>query len=261
VATDDFRYLDPGFYDDVGTVELQLGGGVVKEAGKWRLSLKNSLGGGLAYNRSGLAASGRPELDPFYLRGFIEGVAKRALGAKLTLGARAYLGGATGDHPVAKQRQIYFQGSDPLTQLFNPFLRSRGALLVRPDFDYHSPGGGGVRGADPHLASDGVVALNLELEHTLLTQPTAHLFRRMSAALFTDLSHGIGGSEAPANGRIRFLGDAGIGLRATHRIGDTEFTTRFDFPLYMSRPEVAQDRSPGDGKFEFRWVFSFEPEF
>jgi hypothetical protein len=262
VATDDFRYLDPGFYDDVGTVELQLGGGFAKETRKWRLSFKNSLGGGLAYNRSGLAASGTPELDPFYFRGFIEGVAKRALGAKLTLGARAYLGGATGDHPVAKQRQIYFQGSDPLTQLFNPFTRSRGALLVRPDFDYHSPGGAGVRGADPHLAADGVVALNLELEQTLLTQPTAHLFRRVSAALFTDLSHGIGGmSEALANGRIRFLGDAGIGLRATHRIGDTEFVTRFDFPVYMSRPEVAQDRSPDDGKFEFRWVFSFEPEF
>jgi hypothetical protein len=149
-----------------------------------------------------------------------------------------------------------------LEQLYNPFLRSRGALLVGDDFNYHSPGGAGVRGADPHLSTAAIVALNLELERNVLTQPSAHLFRRVSAALFSDLSHGIGGmSQAPPDGRIRFLGDAGIGIRATHRIGDTEFVTRFDLPLYISRPDVAQDQSPGDGKFEFRWVFSFEPAF
>jgi hypothetical protein len=82
----------------------------------------------------------------------------------------------------------------------------------------------------------------------------------VTAALFSDLSEGIGSmSQAPSNGNVRFLGDAGIGVRAAHRIGDTEFVTRFDFPFYVSRPEVAQDQSAGDGKFEFRWVFSFEP--
>jgi hypothetical protein len=27
----------------------------------------------------------------------------------------------------------------------------------------------------------------------------------------------------------------------------------------VSRPELAQDRGPGDDKVEFRWTFSFEP--
>jgi hypothetical protein len=146
--------------------------------------------------------------------------------------------------------------------LDNPFLRSRGALLVREDFNYHSPGGAGVRGADPRLSNAAIVALNLELERTLLSQPSAHLFQRVTLALFTDLSHGIG-STSPliAGERIRFLGDAGIGLRAEHRIGDTQFSTRIDFPLYVSRPGLAQDRNSGDDNLEFRWTFSFEPAF
>ncbi len=262
VATDDLRYLDPGFYDDVGIVELQLGNGVTNQSGKWQLSARSSLGAGLAYNRQGLAASGRPDLSPFYFRGFIEATGRRDLGHGLGFGARAYLGAGVGSQDAAKQRQVYFQGSDPLDQLYNPFLRSRGALLVGDDFNYQAPGGAGVRGVDPHLSTAAIVAFNLELEHTLLTQPSAHLFRRVSAALFTDLSHGIGGmSQAPPDGPVRFLGDVGFGLRAEHRIGDTEFMTRIDFPLYISRPELARDQAPGDDKFEFRWVFSFEPEF
>jgi hypothetical protein len=84
----------------------------------------------------------------------------------------------------------------------------------------------------------------------------------VSLALFTDLAHGIGSmSQTPATGRLRFLGDAGVGIRATHRIGDTEFVTRFDLPLFMSRPELAQDQRPGDDDLEFRWTFSFEPAF
>jgi len=76
------------------------------------------------------------------------------------------------------------------------------------------------------------------------------------------LAHGIGDmSQTPATGRVRFLADAGVGLRAAHRIGDTEFVTRFDFPLFISRPELAQDSEPGDDDLEFRWTFSFEPSF
>ena len=262
VATDDFRYLDRGFYDDVGVVELQLGNGLTTSAGKWQVQLRSSLGGGLAYNREGLSASGRPELDPFYFRGFIEGIARRQLAPSLGLGVRAYVGAGVGSNDAAKQRQIYFQGADPLEQLYNPFLRSRGALLVGDDFHYHAPGGAGVRGSDARLSTAGIVAINLELERTLLSRPSSHLFNRLAVAAFTDLSHGIGGQAQTFTGdRIRFLGDAGVGVRAEHRIGDTEFTTRFDFPLYISRPELAQDRSAGDDEMEFRWTFSFEPGF
>jgi peptidase M1-like protein len=259
VATDDFRYLDPGQYDPVSTVELQLGSRVQNRSGKWDLSLHTSVGGGLAYNRDGLAASGRADLDPFYFRGFLQSDANRTLGGNLLLSLRGYVGGATGQHTAAKQRQIYFQGADPLAQLYNPFLRSRGSLLMGDDFHYHDRGGGDIRGVDPRVSSSGLVALNVELEQTLMSKPSGGLFRRVAIAGFTDWGYGLGTEIQPLSGdRIRFLGDAGVGIRAEHTIGDTHFTTRFDFPLFVSRPELAQDRSSDDGKFEFRWTFGFE---
>lgn len=260
VATDDVRYLDPGLYDDVGIVELELTGGVTTQAGRWQLGLRSTTGAGLVYHRQGLAASGRPGLNPFYFRGTLEGTARRGLGSGRTFGLRGFAGLAQGDNPTAKQRQIYLQGADPLRQLSNPFLRSRGALLVGDDFHYHAPGGANLRGIDARVSTSAVVGLNLELEQTLVSRPAARLFSRVALAAFTDLAHGIGGPVQPLTGeRLRFLADAGLGLRAEHRIGETGFSTRFDFPLYVSRPALAQDRGPGDERFEFRWTFSFEP--
>jgi hypothetical protein len=230
------------------------------KTGNWQLAAGNSLGAGLAYNRAGLAASGRPDLDPFYFRGTVEGTAHRPLG-RFGFGARLYAGVATGDHAAApKQRQIYLQGADPLEQLGNPFLRSRGALLVGDDFRYQMPGGAGVRGIDPRVSAEGVVALNLELERTLVARQNARLFSRVAIAAFTDLARAFGGPDQALTGdRVHFLGDAGVGLRAEHRIGDTRFVTRLDLPLFVSRPALAQDRSPGDDKVAARWVFSFQP--
>ena len=201
VATDDFRYLDPGLYDNVGTVEAQLGAGVKTQGGSWSLGLRSSVGGGLAYNRDGLAASGRPELDPFYFRGFAEATARRPFG-RFGVGARAYVGVASGASAAAKQRQIYFQGADPLEQLYNPSPRSRGALLVGQDFHYQSPGGAGVRGIDSRLSSAAIAALNLELERTLLTRPEARLFGRIALAAFGDVSRTLGdpSHRPPARG-------------------------------------------------------------
>nr|MBA3260593.1 M1 family metallopeptidase [Gemmatimonadales bacterium] len=260
VQPDDFRYLDPGLYEDVGTVELQLTGGVTTESGDWRLGLRTSVGGGLAYNGDGLDASGRTDLDPFYVRGTIAATAHSTLADRLGLAARVFVGVAGGEDEAAKQRQIYFQGADPLEQFGNPFLRSRGALLVGDDFRYHAPGGGGVRGADPRVSTAAIVSLNLEFERTVVARPEAGLFNRVGIATFADLGHSVGGSTEPLVGeRVRFLGDAGLGIRAEHRIGDTRFTTRLDFPFYVSRPELAQDRGAGDGEAAFRWTFSFEP--
>ncbi len=259
VQPDDFRYLDRGLYDDAGTVELQLTGGVATTSGGWELGLRTGAGAGLAYNADGLPASGRADLDPFYFRATVTGTARSALAEHLGLSARFFAGVASGEHDAAKQRQIYFQGADPLEQLGNPFLRSRGALLVGDDFRYHAPGGAGVRGADPRASTGGIVALNLELERTLLVRPVARLFNRIGISAFTDLAQGIGGPPQPLLGeRLGFLADAGLGFRAEHRIGDTRFTTRVDLPLYVSKPEVAHPRN-SDDEFAFRWTFSFEP--
>jgi hypothetical protein len=260
VQPDDFRYLDRGYYDDVGTVELRLSSGVSTRAGRWQLELLNTVSGGLAYHRDGLAASGRPDLDPFYGRATVEGTARRPLGARWTLAGRLYAGLAGGDELPAKQRQIYAQGADPLERLANPFLRSRGSLLEGDDMRYQLPGGGGLRGIDPRVSTRALAALNVELERTMVSRPKARLFSRVALAAFTDLARGFQDEEdAPSSGRVRFLGDAGVGLRAEHRIGDTRFVTRFDLPLWVSRPELAQDRSSGDDEVAFRWVVSFEP--
>jgi hypothetical protein len=169
-----------------------------------------------------------------------------------------YLGYAAGDNATAKQRQIYYQGADPFQVLYNPFLRSRGALLVGDDMHYHAPGGAGVRGIDSRASSSGVVALNLELDQSLLTRASARLFQRVAVAAFGDLA--VGDNVDPSDpGGARFVGDVGIGLRADHRIGDTRFTTRFDLPLYVNRPELSV--GPRDDEIDFRWVFSFEPAF
>jgi hypothetical protein len=261
LAVDDSRYLDPGYYDDAGIVELRLGSGVATRHDEVQATLRTSVAGGLAYNRAGLGASGRTDLDPFYFRGTIEATARRSL-AGANVAARLFAGVASGDHVAAKQRQIYLQGSDPLEQLYNPFLRSRGALLVGDDFHYQDPGGAGVRWIDSRISTGSVIALNLELERGLATRPSAHLFNRIALAAFTDLAQVIRGSVQPLTGdRLRFLADAGVGVRAEHRIGDTRFSTRVDFPLYVNQPGLAQDRDPGDEKLGFRWVFSFEPSF
>jgi hypothetical protein len=258
----DMRYLDRSYYDDAGTVELALANGVSGRSGGWRLGLRTSVGGGLVYNRGGLDSAGRADLDPFYLRGEIEGTGRTSLARGLELGLRVFAAVAGAQHEAVKQRQVYFQGADPLRQLGNPFLRSRGALLVGDDFRYHAPGGAGVRGADPRLSTASIVALDVELERTLLTRRESRLFNRIGIAAFGDLSHAIGGAaQASLSDRIRFLGDAGVGIRADHRIGDTRFVTRIDLPLWFSRPEVAHDRSPDDGELAFRWVFSFQPAF
>ncbi|MGH7497426.1 MAG: M1 family aminopeptidase, partial [Gemmatimonadales bacterium] len=260
VHPDDFRYLDRGYYDNVGTVELALTSGVSTRSGGWRLGASSSIGGGLAYNRSGLAASGRSDLDPFYFRGTVEGTAHRSLGGKLAFAARLFGGVASGESAAPKQRQIYLQGADPLEQLDNPFLRSRGALLVGDDFRYQVPGGADLRGFDSRISAAAVVALNLELERTVVTRPKAGLFNRVSLAAFTDAARAIGQSAEPLAGEpIRFVGDAGVGMRAEHRIGDTRFVTRFDLPLFVSRSGLAQDRALGDDRVAFRWVFSFQP--
>jgi hypothetical protein len=252
---DDFRYLDRGYYEDAGTMELAVTGGVTDRRGTRDLGAHVSLAGGLAYNRQGLAAqTGRPELDAFYGRLTVEATTRGPMGKHWTLGARFFGGASTsGDDPV-KQRQIYVAGQDPLQRFLNPFLRSEGALLVRPDVYYHAPGGGNLRGFDPHLSTQGLVAVNLELERALLDRPEAKLFRRVALAAFGDAGHTIGD-----RGTSQFLADLGLGLRAEHRIGETDFTTRADFPLFVNQPALAQDTHTGASRAGFRWSFSFSP--
>jgi Peptidase family M1 domain len=259
---DDFRYLDRGYYEDAGTVELEVGTGVTDRVGRWALGVRTSAAAGLAYNRRGLGtALGRTDVPGTYGRFSLEASARRSAGSHWTVAGRLYGGFTTGDRAVVKQRQVYLAGADPLEQFGNPFLRSSGALLVRPDIYYHQPGGAGLRGFDPRLSTVGAVALNGEVERTLLSRPRGTLFRRVGIALFGDAGHAIRDGIVGRGDKLEFLADAGVGLRAEHRIGETTFTTRVDFPILVSRPELAQDQAPGGEEAGFRWGFSFSPAF
>jgi len=55
--------------------------------------------------------------------------------------------------------------------------------------------------------------------------------------------------------------DAGLGVRIGLHKGETPFEFRFDMPLWVSEPALAQDTSPDGNAFGFRWTFSFSPVF
>ncbi len=256
----DDAYLDPGYYEDVGTTELTLTHGIANRAGSWTLGADLSLGAGLAYAADGLeAATGRADLRPFFGRVIGRASARRALGQRMTLALRVLAGSTIGNGATAKQRQIYLAGADPYEQLANPFLRSRGALFVRPDIFYHAPGGAGIRGLDPRLSSEGVVAANIELERVIRVRPSGALFNRVAVATFGDAGHTINDGAVVRAEPIRFIADAGIGLRADHRIGTLRFATRVDFPLWVHRGDLAHDVKDGGDELGFRWTFSFQP--
>lgn len=256
---DDFRYLDRGYYENAGTVELGVSASVTDRPGAWSLGLKTTAAGGLAYNKNGFPAALGRDPEAFYGRFTLAATARRNLGTKATFATRLYGGMTTGDDAVVRQRQIYAAGADPLEQFTNPFLRSTGALLVRPDEYYTMPGGGGLRGFDPRLTTVGLVSLSMELERTFVSRPRARFFRRVGIAAFGDVGHTIRDGVIRPGAELRLLGDAGAGIRAEHRLGQTIFTTRVDFPFYVSKPLVAQDRDPGDVPGGFRWQFSFSP--
>ncbi len=257
----DPAYLEPGAYDDGGSAELELHQGITTRSGEWALGLHTTLAGGAAYANpgAGTVADNRYDVGP-YFRGTIEGTAHRSLGSRLTLGARLFGGTLVTSGPELRQRQMFLAGAGPYAQLWNPFTRSRGSLFRQEDIHYHVPGDGNVRGLDHNLAAPDLVALNLELGADLYSRRSGGLFRSISLALFGDGAFADGDLANPATGNGRLTGDAGVGLRVGHRIGQTDFQTRFDFPLWVERDDLADDRDTLD-PVAFRWTFSFDPAF
>lgn len=263
LATSDTSYLSPAFYQNAGMVEGQVYTRSNRRRGPWLLAGRISLGGGVEYlnNGPGQTLKHRYDVQP-YFRGTIDATARRSIGKGFIVAGRVFGGVVQGeDNDVVKQRQIYLSGADPVQKLNNPFTRSRGALLVRPDFNFHTPGDGDVRGFNPGISGSQVYAINLELQRPVLERPSGHLFTRVSLALFGDGAL----SDASTTGvgiadDLKAYADAGIGVRAEHRIGETRFVTRLDFPIYVNRPLLAQD-NPGADRAAFRWTLGLSPAF
>ncbi|MFI5210490.1 MAG: hypothetical protein ACHQ2E_08600, partial [Gemmatimonadales bacterium] len=249
-------YVDTTQYDDAGTVELTASGRLTMPKGAWRLGMNGALAGGLQYRNAGASSS---LSDQLYLRITLVFTARRQLADRLHLGARLFAGATVAGDSLVLQRQVYLAGADPYQQLDNPFLRSRGAILVRDGVNYTDPGGAGVRGLAPATSGGQGYGASAELEWDLVRREGG-LGHRISLAVFGDGAFADGDLLAPGASGLAGVADAGIGVRADNRIGQTPFQLRFDFPLYISRPALALDR-PGSSAWAFRWSFSFKPAF
>lgn len=260
VATSETAFLDSRRWENAGTVEF--GGYLVRhrEGAGTELDLRWSYLGGVAYSRQdiGLRLEDQFESELFG-RGSFTAVYERSVGSHL-FRSRLYLAGYLAPSDPLKQRAVYLAGADPYQTLGNPFVRSQGALLVRPDFFYHSPGGGNLRGYDPSLAGRWILATNLEWSIPIF-EPAAGILRRVAGIAFGDLGlvdeRALGSLANAAKG----VYDAGVGLRAQLGVGDLEFPLRVEFPLWVSDPEFAHDTQQGTDRFEFRWLVSLQPSF
>ncbi|HKV74247.1 MAG TPA: M1 family metallopeptidase [Gemmatimonadales bacterium] len=257
----DMRYLVAGQYDDAGTLEGQLFLRSEARHGRWTVAAATSVGGGVMYSQLGPGVSTARRYDTgLYFHGTAELTARRTLGTKFRTNWRAFAGVSESGDPVVRQRQIFLAGADPYEQFRNPFLRSAGSPLAGEDFHYQTPGGAGVRGLSPLAAATQAYSLGGELEWNAFDQKgKGKLFRRIDLAAFGDAAL-ANGDVAAVQGEtgLKFAGDAGLGVRMAHRIGQTDFVTRFDVPLYVSRPELGVDGAHAGEQIRFRWVFSFE---
>jgi hypothetical protein len=253
VAVYDAEFVSPFQYDNAGTVEGTVGVRSTDRRGPWTVAATASLGAGVEYRNRGTGATteNRYDAQPYArLRG--EATARRPLGARASLGVRAFGGWVAADRDPVRQRWFGVAGADPYEQLRHPFVRSRDALLTG-DVHYHMPGGGNVRGLDPNLAVTRLAALNVELDHQVLARPGAAIGREVRVAGFGDVAWTDGFFSLRSRSDV--AADAGVGIRVGHRIGDTDFVTRIDFPLWVSHPDrgVGASRA-SESAFRFRWT-------
>lgn len=253
------EFLDPALWEDAGTAELYWTNRWRLPSGRTSWNVDLELGGGIVYalRAPGALLDRRYDAEPF-ARG------RAAVSMRYTVGGWRFgwrvFGGAYGAHNVPlPQRAIPVSGADPYETFSNPLVRSVGAVLVRPEVFYHSPGNGNLRGYDPSLAGRWAATVSLELERRLLAARSGPV-RRVWLTLFGD--GGLADSLAAPNGdKFLKLADAGAGLRFDLRIGDLAFPLRAEFPLWVWRPELAHNRRYGTEKVEFRWLISVQPTF
>ena len=277
MAVTDARYLDRSRWDDVNTAELRAWTtrSREREAGASSSRVEVAAGQSFApavperyWHQTCYMFPPQPcppnNMDVFggrrlrgsaYGRGLLD-VRRDLRAGGFDLRFRVIAAGTLGGTRVPLQRRIFLGGADPYATFANPFLRSRGALFARDAVHYQAPGGVGLRGYAAAASATWVVALNAEAGLRLLERPRRRLFSAITLAAFADVAlldrAALGGAGAA---------DAGLGIRAAHRIGPTRFVTRVDLPVLVSRPAAVVAGAAGDGAFKFRWVWSLEEAF
>jgi len=228
--------------DDAGTFEAGpwVATAVVRDSAVWRAAA--SLRGGVVYwnPRAGVVATNAYDFEG-YVRGGAEASVRRPLVLGTRLGLRLYAGGYLGQSPPVRQRRIAVAGADPYETFTNPLLRSRGALLARPGFYYHAPGGPNLRGFADDVVGRWAVAVNVEVTKPLLSREQGPL-RHVGVYGFADggLVDSMAIPSSPAGRAATTLYDGGVGLATRQHVGDLEWTIRLELPVVVNRWNFAR---------------------
>lgn len=263
MATTNLGYLDRRLWDDAGSIEVGPWISTVVRHGETVLRARGAVSLGLVYQHATpLGASGRQYLYHGFNRTTGEVSVRTPVARGTTFGARLFAGAYLGPSNPVRQLRVAVAGADPYATFANPFLRSRGALLVRPDFHYQAPGGPNLRGFRNDLGGRWAVGVNLELMRTVARR-NAGFLREAALGAFVDL--GVADTlAAPASSPGRWyttLYDGGFGIVTRHQVKDMEWTMRFELPLAVNRWDVAAHNPANSTRFALRWQVSLAPSF
>jgi hypothetical protein len=263
MATTNIGYVDRRLWDDAGSIAIGPRMSTVVRHGQTVVRAKLAGAVGMVYQNTSFTTGPR-----YHYRGLsrLAGeVTVRTPAPALqgtTFGARLFAGAYVGPANPVRQLRIPVAGADPYATFTNPFLRSRGALLVRPGFYYHAPGGANLRGFEADLGGRWAVGVNLELTRVLLRQATGVL-REGALEGFVDAGvvDTLAWPSASPGRWYTTLYDGGLGMVTRHQVQDLAWTMRFEVPLIVNRWDAAADFRPGHARLAFRWQLSFSPSF
>jgi hypothetical protein len=263
MATTNLGYLDRRLWDDAGSLEIAPWISTVVRRGETVLRARGAVSLGMVYQHgTPVVASGRHYSYRGFSRVTGEVSMRRPLSRATTFGARVFAGASLGSSNPVRQLRIAVAGADPYQTFTNPFLRSRGALLVRPDFHYHAPGGGNLRGFRNDLGGRWAVGVNLELTRAVVRRDAGPV-REVALEAFADAGvvDTLAVPSSPPGQWYTTLYDGGVGIVTRHHVKDLAWTMRFEVPLAVNRWDQAADFRPNSTRFAWRWQVSFAPSF
>ena len=263
MATTDLRYLDPREWDDAGTLEAEPWVSSVVQRGARLVKARLGVQAGIVYARPGPGVVSAERYDvEGSARPRAEASVRTPLLGGVSLGLRLFGGGYVGPSDPVRQRRIPIAGADPYETFTNPFLRSAGALFVRPDFHYQAPGNANLRAFRSDLGGRWALATNVELTRPVWRRQAGFL-RTISLEGFLDagLVDTMAVPASTSGAAATFLYDGGAGIVTEHHIRQLAWTTRLEVPIVVNRWDMAADYPTGKTRFAFRWQLSLAPSF
>ena len=259
MATTNLGYLDRELWDDAGSLEIGPWISTAVRHGETVLRARGAVSLGLVYQHA-------TPLGGYTYKGLgrITGEVsvRTPLSRATTFGVRVFTGASLGSSNPVRQLRVAVAGADPYETFSNPLLRSRGALLVRPDFHYHAPGGANLRGFRNDLGGRWAVGVNLELTQAIMRR-NAGFLRGAAFEVFVDLGvvDTVAVPSSPPGQWYTTLYDGGLGIVTQHRFRDLAWTMRFELPLAVNHWNLAADYPTNSTRFGMRWQVSFSPSF